>query len=376
MNIKNINKNRKIYVVCPDNNTEHWQKYANWLTGYIVNDIKNANIVLFCGGEDVHPSVYGEDSHPTTQFNYSRDEYEIKIYKKAQKLNIPCVGICRGSQLLTALQPGGKLIQHQNNPFYTHLIDTFDNKSITVTSSHHQAMYPFEINKKDYFILGWTKNISSYHQGAKEKELNPPVECEIVYYPKTKCLCIQSHPEWQFEKDSKEDKNAIDYFQKLLTTFLNICTLEINLKDNCLKLEGEIDDVQPFPLFVKNLILEYNVKYNTLYLDGFIQTEKNKHRSFKDLYLICKYYYSDITWYDLFDVLINLLNEDVIYSLYCGNIDANVFFPKEDRGHCNFYNRETSVYDDGNKESKNTNISFNQLFSIYSFIKQIKQNEQ
>lgn len=203
----------KVYLV------QGWSDYANWIDCKIVDDITQADLVLFEGGEDVSPDLYNQIKHPLTSTNFERDLYEMQIYKKAQKLNIYCLGICRGSQFLTAMQPQGKLIQHQENPKAIHKMNTIDGDIIEVTSSHHQAMYPFNMNKEDYKILGWTKNISRFHQDGNLQELNPPLECEVVWYPKTNCLCIQSHPEWQDEY-IPEEKKAINWFKTTLNNFL------------------------------------------------------------------------------------------------------------------------------------------------------------
>lgn len=81
---------RKIFVVGSDD------EYANWMQGNITNDIKEAHLVLFTGGEDITSSLYGEKQHPLTYNNLKRDLYEMELYEEALQLGIPCCGICRG----------------------------------------------------------------------------------------------------------------------------------------------------------------------------------------------------------------------------------------------------------------------------------------
>lgn len=159
-----------------------------------VNNIESCDMVIFPGGEDVHPSLYGEKAHEETAPKLARDLYELNLYKKAVRLNKFILGICRGSQLICALQHKGRLVQHQQNRLQ-HSMQTFDNKILTVNSTHHQAQFPFEMDKSDYKLLGWSENVSSYHRDGNNKELAPERECEIVYYPKAKALGIQYHPE-------------------------------------------------------------------------------------------------------------------------------------------------------------------------------------
>ena len=81
---------KKIYVV---GNDIH---YANFIKNHeLVSDIKDANIVLFTGGEDVSPSLYGCEKHSTTWSNLDRDLYEKEIFEQVSE-NQLVVGICRG----------------------------------------------------------------------------------------------------------------------------------------------------------------------------------------------------------------------------------------------------------------------------------------
>lgn len=81
---------KKIYVV---GNATH---YANFIKNHeLVSDLKEANIVLFTGGEDVNPSLYGCEKHSTTYSNLERDLYEKGIFEQVSE-NQLVVGICRG----------------------------------------------------------------------------------------------------------------------------------------------------------------------------------------------------------------------------------------------------------------------------------------
>ena len=86
----------------------------------------------------------------------TRDIYEKAIFEEACKNNKNIIGICRGSQLLTALN-GGKLIQDVTNHALAsgHNIRILDEDIImTATSTHHQMMYPFNLPKEDYKLIG------------------------------------------------------------------------------------------------------------------------------------------------------------------------------------------------------------------------------
>ena len=56
---------------------------------------EEADIVIFTGGEDVDPSLYHEEKHPTTYSNLNRDLYERDKFEHI-KPNQLAIGICRG----------------------------------------------------------------------------------------------------------------------------------------------------------------------------------------------------------------------------------------------------------------------------------------
>ena|SRR5690606_23968879 len=119
---------------------------------------------------------------------------------------------------------GGKLVQHQNNPG-THLMITSEGKVLMVSSTHHQAQYPFNLPENQYKILGWTDNMLQFHEGGNKEEMNPPVECEVVYYPEIDALGIQPHPEFLYDeyhdKPYEGYEETIEWFRETLDKFLN-----------------------------------------------------------------------------------------------------------------------------------------------------------
>lgn len=194
--------------------------YANWI-GETVATMEEADIVLFTGGEDVTPELYNEPQHPKTFCNPERDADESKAFDKAQELKKHCLGICRGSQFLCVMA-GGKLVQHQENPVFVHNTISYDlDESFEITSTHHQAQYPYDLPKDTYRVLAWTKGISNIHQDGSGQEMPLPgeKECEIVFYKNTKSLGIQGHPEMMFRKDKYE--HSFKILNKILTNFMN-----------------------------------------------------------------------------------------------------------------------------------------------------------
>lgn len=195
--------------------------YGTWIDNYEKCDkMEDTDIVVFTGGEDIYPAYYDEKPHPYTSFNEKRDEIDVHLFEKAIKLNKLIVGICRGSQLATVMA-GGKLIQHVNNHAIgeTHQIKTHDDVVMDATSTHHQMMYPFNIEKDNYDLLAWSnKHLSDvyFKNGALVYE-RPEVEPEVVYYNKIKALAIQPHPEYM-------DRNSeiVIWLNKLIKNYVGI----------------------------------------------------------------------------------------------------------------------------------------------------------
>lgn len=204
---------RKIFVVGGN------IRYANWMEGKLTKVMEEADLIVFTGGEDVSPSMYGEKMHRKTFSNMKRDTHEANVFKKALALDKHMIGICRGSQFLCVMN-GGKLVQHQENPSHMHPMILKSGEVINITSTHHQAQYPFNLDSSEYVVLGWSDGISKFHYNFKDEELSyHPFfkECEIVYYPLTKCLGIQGHPEFE---DYKYEE-GLPKLQELLNDFLN-----------------------------------------------------------------------------------------------------------------------------------------------------------
>lgn len=211
---------------------------GDWIENcFFTRKLKEADIVIFQGGTDISPSIYGEKKGYFTQVSglTPRDEREIELYKYCIENGIFMVGICRGGQLLTALN-GGKLIQDVTKHGGTsHRCKTWDNQTYTMNSLHHQMFYPWNLPQEDYKLISWTEGLSDWYLNGDDTDINFHTEAitddgliiepEVVYYPKTKSLAIQGHPEmmgwrsweWNLDKNSS-DVHTLDYLNNLTKT--------------------------------------------------------------------------------------------------------------------------------------------------------------
>lgn len=68
--------------------------------------------LIFSGGSDLDPELYGQDPHPETSgVVEERDRAELALLSAALERDLPVLAICRGSQVLNVAL-GGDLVQH------------------------------------------------------------------------------------------------------------------------------------------------------------------------------------------------------------------------------------------------------------------------
>jgi anthranilate/para-aminobenzoate synthase component II len=175
-------------------------------------DLVKRSAVIIWGGADISPTIYNQPPNKYCGAGEKlsrRDQMEVEIAYKAMELGLPIIGICRGAQLMCALS-GGSLVQHvERHAGGWHKIVTSDEEELMCPSLHHQMMYPW--SRKDdgvgeFEMLAWCPEPRSnvYYVEPSEKENEEPVqvtipgkqEPEVIWIPKTKSLCIQSHPEF------------------------------------------------------------------------------------------------------------------------------------------------------------------------------------
>ena len=117
--------------------------------------------MIFSGGIDIDPAVYGAERHPSTDpAQVHRDAGEMALLEAALARDLPTLAICRGFQLLNVLR-GGDLIQHLPEEvgheghretlgvFSQHPVDVKEGTRLeailgprhgSVRSSHHQGV--------------------------------------------------------------------------------------------------------------------------------------------------------------------------------------------------------------------------------------------
>ncbi len=196
-----------------------------WLCKDYIN-VRNpsvADIIVFTGGGDIHPSLYNQSVSPrsrTTESSERRDTRESILFSLAMKKEKRplMLGIGRGAQLLNVFS-GGSMFQHVIGGMHqmSHsIVITGTNEVLKeVPSSHHQMMIPSKhVGTRDILSVAYDeRNKRGFLSGIADKltpssinrvdflnaytrpDYDPRTyDAEVIWYPTTNSLCIQGHP--------------------------------------------------------------------------------------------------------------------------------------------------------------------------------------
>ena len=169
------------------------------------NLLNHVDGVLFTGGPDIHPGLYGEELLDCCgSLAPERDALEIPLMQKALEMDKPVLGVCRGFQVLN-VATGGTMYQDLN---IQHKSSTHIEHQRTKPEERDRAMHTVNV-MKDTPLQTFTGGLlqigvnTLHHQGVKK--LGDPL-CsmaiaddgivESAYYPGKKfAMGVQWHPE-------------------------------------------------------------------------------------------------------------------------------------------------------------------------------------
>jgi len=159
--------------------------------------VKDADIVVFSGGADVNPALYGQEPLRETSWSVDRDDAEIAVYNEAVELNKILFGICRGAQFIHVMN-GGQLWQHvEGHGGTNHLItDVEDNYQVVANSIHHQML--MENEDIEIVAVCSTQVSHKFLCDSMSEELfdnETMLEIEAGYYTDDRSFFVQGHPE-------------------------------------------------------------------------------------------------------------------------------------------------------------------------------------
>jgi gamma-glutamyl-gamma-aminobutyrate hydrolase PuuD len=112
--------------------------------------------LIFSGGSDLDPGLYGQDAHPETKdIVRARDDAELALLSAALERDVPVLAICRGSQVLNVAL-GGDLVQHLPD-----VVDDGTHKHTPGVFADHDV--DLVQDERLYPVLGESASVKSHH---------------------------------------------------------------------------------------------------------------------------------------------------------------------------------------------------------------------
>jgi len=222
--------NDLIIVIGPKYYADPFQKLGNTTQDLkmLLKSPNNVSLVVFTGGEDIHPTLYGGmDRWQLCTTNLKRDILERRVFNYCAKYGIKMTGICRGFQLLNVMA-GGFMYHHIERHVLEGLHRVYfahSNMVMNVTSTHHQLVgLP-----KDAYPIAWAEPRRSALYVGPSGELDnvPDREIEAAVFPEINAMGVQYHPEvmWDTYKGRKHYVQMIkDFIALSMQDFMGIYT--------------------------------------------------------------------------------------------------------------------------------------------------------
>lgn len=180
--------------------------------------------ILFAGGNDLTPTLYGQEKTTTKDNSEARDAFEMALMKRALETDKPVLAICRGMQLLNVAR-GGSLYQD----IQTEVSGKDNHSSSNEAKSIEHLAHTLTIDPASKLsqILGNTniRSNSHHHQAVKivgeGLTVTARAEDDIIEgledADRTYVVGVQSHPESLFRR-------AEPVWAKLFQSFVQAAT--------------------------------------------------------------------------------------------------------------------------------------------------------
>lgn len=173
----------------------------------IAGALDGADGLVLTGGDDVAPSRYGEQAHPTVQeVAPERDVFEIELVREARRRQLPIFAICRGLQVLNVAS-GGTLVQD----IPSQMTGALEHKLAVPPHQSYDLAHEVWVEKGSLLssllgdrLTGDACDVNSrHHQAVKDiaagfqaSATSPDGVIEALEDPSARfCLGVQWHPE-------------------------------------------------------------------------------------------------------------------------------------------------------------------------------------
>lgn len=133
------------------------------LDGMTEDIIDHLDALIFSGGEDLDPRLYGQaPGMHIGAIDPKRDSAELALFRAAVRKGIPVLGICRGHQLINVAR-GGSLIQH------LHIGTGESHASFAYPRAHRVHEVEFVEGSIAANLYGASTTVNSFHHQAVDR---------------------------------------------------------------------------------------------------------------------------------------------------------------------------------------------------------------
>ena len=182
-----------------------------YLTSLTIGELATCNALLFPGGGDINPALYGSSNLGSQNIDTELDLLQLRALEQALKANLPILGICKGMQLIN-IGLGGTLIQH---------LDTVSLHTCTKEDVYHSS-----ITTEDSFLFplyGASFGVNSRHHQAVDKPGNGLIPVQWCLDDSCiEAICHTSLPiwgvQWHPERLYTDSVTGIPLFQYFLSS--------------------------------------------------------------------------------------------------------------------------------------------------------------
>ncbi|GIE93591.1 gamma-glutamyl-gamma-aminobutyrate hydrolase family protein [Paractinoplanes rishiriensis] len=152
--------------------------------------------IVFSGGGDIDPALWGAEPHPETDVDPVRDASELLLMRAALDLDLPILGVCRGLQVM-AVASGGSLHQHLPDVIGhdRHRASSGTDPLAADASAYGRHDVVVRPGSRAHALLGGSMTVNSFHHQAID---DPGTFTPVGWCPDDRVIEIVEDPERSF----------------------------------------------------------------------------------------------------------------------------------------------------------------------------------
>jgi len=184
--------------------------------------------IYFSGGIDINPMFFGEDPICGVEStNIERDRFEIELYKKAVRMDLPMLGVCRGMQVIN-VAAGGTIYQDLSAQLPNSICHNQDGSPLSdyfhkILIEENSKLYNIHKNKEIYTNTFHHQAVKDVAPGFKITAKTKDGVIEAIESINNRyILAVQWHPEHMYY--------AHDEHFEIFKSFINECKKPMNTK--------------------------------------------------------------------------------------------------------------------------------------------------